>query len=72
MTVAAGRPRARCPFPLLPALVVAAVALAAQSSAAVEALRATVHSDPGPDKTYANGDTIEVRVTFRRYRLRRA
>ncbi|MDE0350320.1 MAG: hypothetical protein OXM56_11520, partial [Gammaproteobacteria bacterium] len=60
MTVAGRRPRARCPFPPPPALVVAA-ALVALPAVGVEIQSADVVSDPG---TYARGDAIEVEVSF--------
>ena len=63
MTVAGRRPRARCPFPLPPALVVAA-ALVALPVAGVEIQKAEVVSRPGADKTYAISDAIEVAVSF--------
>lgn len=63
MTVAGRRLRARCPFPFPLALVVAA-ALVAFPAAAVAIQGADVVSNPGADKTYATGDTIEVAVSF--------
>ena len=64
MATTGRRPRARCPFPLPRALVAVAALAALPAVGAVQS--AAIVSDPGADSTYAQGDAIEVAVSFDR------